>query len=640
MGAFRDGQAEGSALERIGNHWLWWLGFLSLAAWQGWMTLSLFGPGTGAETLLDDRPVMSGAHPLHLYFGSLGAAELLRNGTLCCYDPAFMAGYPKTPVFDSGSRPAELFLALGGGTYRPAAYKIGLAVCCGLVPFLILIAARGAGFGRGSSWLAVALGLLVWWGQPCRNGLEAGDLDLLVGGLCAVAGAGLLVAFDRAPGLAVWAGLLAVSSLGWFAHPLLFLLSFPVLLVYYLSVGVRHSLLWHLAFPAAQAGALAVNSFWLFDWLWSWWLRLPLQLDGLTPPHRTLNTVWNSPLWGEPADRALAAVLAVLAALGVVVFNQTSQRPAARVLGMGAGGLLFLAVAGIAWPPLGRLGTSTLLVPGLCFAVIPATLALAWLGHWAIRWTGNLWWGLALTAGAALAVGIGGHLTVLTLARRATGSMPLSIGLTPERQALLETLRKHTTPEARILWEDRPGARQTSRWTALLPLWTGRAFLGGLGPDVCIEHAFAGLVGENLAGRPIGEWSDLELERFCRRYNVGWVVCWSPAVVARFHAWTHAAPTATVADDGTGYLFTLQPRSFVLKGQAQWLQADARRIVLADVVPEDGKVVLSLHYHTGLRVSPSRVQIQREQDPYDPIALIRLEVPGPVARLTLTWEGQ
>jgi hypothetical protein len=25
------------------------------------------------------------------------------------FDPAFHAGYPKTPVFDSGSRPAELF---------------------------------------------------------------------------------------------------------------------------------------------------------------------------------------------------------------------------------------------------------------------------------------------------------------------------------------------------------------------------------------------------------------------------------------------------------------------------------------------------------------------------------------------------
>src|SRR4051794_23811064 len=41
-----------------------------LFAWQGWMTLALFGPvETAWERLLDDRPVVSGRHPLHLYHG-------------------------------------------------------------------------------------------------------------------------------------------------------------------------------------------------------------------------------------------------------------------------------------------------------------------------------------------------------------------------------------------------------------------------------------------------------------------------------------------------------------------------------------------------------------------------------------------
>ena len=79
----------------------------SLAA-QAWMTLGLFGPGHTTDRLLDDEPILSGRHPLHLYHGLLGARSFLSRGTLSCYDPAFQAGYPKTPVFDDGSRPAEI----------------------------------------------------------------------------------------------------------------------------------------------------------------------------------------------------------------------------------------------------------------------------------------------------------------------------------------------------------------------------------------------------------------------------------------------------------------------------------------------------------------------------------------------------
>src|SRR5207248_6699074 len=117
--------------------------------------------------------------------------------------------------------------------------------------------------------------------------------------------------------------------------------------------------------------------------------------------------------------------------------------------------------------------------------------------------------------------------------------------------------------------------------------------------------------------------------------------CWSPSVIARFRAWKLAEPVATLHDDGIGQLFTLQrPRSFALEGsKATWLRADCRRIALGDVAPnQNGEVVLSLHYQAGLQVSPSRVVIERKVDPNDPIPFVRLRVPGPVARVTLTWE--
>ena len=100
-----------------------------------------------------------------------------------------------------------------------------------------------------------------------------------------------------------------------------------------------------------------------------------------------------------------------------------------------------------------------------------------------------------------------------------------------------------------------------------------------------------------------------------------------------------AVPIVDVEDDTHGYLFLIKRarRDFALKGKAHILHADWHHITLADVVPENGVVVLSLHYQAGMIASPSRVQIEREPCSHDPIGFIRLKVAGPVVRLTLTW---
>src|SRR5262249_19008596 len=133
---------------------------------------------------------------------------------------------------------------------------------------------------------------------------------------------------------------------------------------------------------------------------------------------------------------------------------------------------------------------------------------------------------------------------------------------------------------------------------------------------------------------------DAELDDFCRRYNVGWVVCWSPDAVQRLRGWSRAAALAEVHDQESGWLFQVQrPLSFALKGEAQGLHADCQRIILAGVGPKDGEVVLSLHYQAGLQASPQRIRVERELDPRDPIPLVRLRLAGPVARITLSWGG-
>jgi hypothetical protein len=621
----------------------WFLAFavvLLLTAGHGWLTLARFGTEQPWEPLTSDAPLLAGRHPLHLYHGYLGARGLLEHGCTCCFDPAFQAGYPKTPVFDGGSRPAELFLTLGGGAYHPAAYKIGLFACCCLVPLFIACAAVGAGLGPGATVFATLGGVLAWWGEPCQALLEAGDLSFLLALLAVLVTVGLLLRIHVLPTVKTWIGLALASAIGWYADPLLYpLLLGPLVLVYALSVGTRHGMVWHLAVSGAALLGIAVNAFWLADWVEYWWLRSPLLPGERFLAHRTFHTFWTTDFWGEPLDRTLAVFLFSSALVGLVMLNQNRQRPAARLLGLGTVGLLALALVGIGWEPLGRYGAARCLTPALWFAALPA--AFAWgrgFGLLASWWRSQRVSAAVSTLLLGAAIGVAGFWIVND---PSLFQLPpvWPIGFDTEQQQTVDLLKSNTGPEARILWENSP--HEASLWSALLPLQTGRAYLGGLMPGAVIDYAYPELSAGKLDGRPLAEWTDGELDELAHRYNIGWVACASAEAAERFRRWSgvEAAKTEALPGLSGGRLFALKrPASFVLKGQARWLQADSQYITLADVVPEDGVVVLSLHYQTGLRVLPDLVQLERDPGPSDPVAFLRLRMPGPMTRLVLSWE--
>jgi hypothetical protein len=641
-----------------GDRAAWWLPLLALMGWQVWMTLSLFGGEQPWKRLLDDQPLLSGRHPLHLYHGYLGAGALRQHGSLSCFDPTFHAGYPKTPVFDSGSRPAELLLTLAGGRYSPAAYKIGVAGMCLLVPLLLFAAARNVGLHRAAACLACLFGLLVWWGQPCRELLEAGDLDLLLAALLGLAQAGFLIRYDRDPGPLSWLGVVSAALLGWFAHPLVLLLLLPLFLVYYLSVGARHRLGWHLALLSGLLVAVAVNGFWLIDWIGNWWICVPVHPQTPLLAEPSLRTIWVSSFWGGPVDKAAAIVLVLAATGGVLVFNETRQRATARLLGLAWSGFLALAVAGLVWEPLGRFDAPRLLAPALLFAAIPAahalstTLSLSW------RWRAGRWASLAATVVVVAVLVWAPPPALASWAMRLRGTTPLQLGLDNDQQAIVAALREHTTTEARIVWEDGVLPPLAPHWTPLLPLLTERAYVGGLDAQAGIEYVTNGLVDGLLMGRPMRDWKDEELREYCERYNVGWLACWSPASCARLRQWSSARLVVTLPprgeDEPPGCLFAVrrQRYSFALIGSARWLSADPRRIVLGDVVPQcngsvkrrKNPIVLSLHYQEGMRVAPSRVRLERYSMERagsvlnDSRPFVRLWIDEPVTRITITWD--
>jgi tRNA(Ile)-lysidine synthase TilS/MesJ len=172
-----------------------------------------------------------------------------------------------------------------------------------------------------------------------------------------------------------------------------------------------------------------------------------------------------------------------------------------------------------------------------------------------------------------------------------------------------------------------------------LPLLTGRQFIGGLDPDGFIEHSSISLMNQDLAGTPIAAWTDQELQEYCGRYNVRWIVAWSPAVIERFEKWSAAQKCQPVADEGPGWLFQVKRTSnFALKGRAELLRADGQHITLGNVEPDNGEVIVSLHWQAGMRAIPPRVQLERAQSGDDRIGFVRLRLAVPADRVTLSWQ--
>jgi hypothetical protein len=168
---------------------------------------------------------------------------------------------------------------------------------------------------------------------------------------------------------------------------------------------------------------------------------------------------------------------------------------------------------------------------------------------------------------------------------------------------------------------------------------TERAYVGGLDPDGFIEHSSITLRQQMLEGRPIASLTDADLMNYCTRYNIRWIVAWSPAVIERLEQWPEAKRVKALCDGDSGWLFTINRKAdFAIKGMANLLPRDGPHITLANVVPDDGEVIISLHYQAGMRAYPARVKVERADSTDDRIGFIRLKLNNPASRVTLVWE--
>jgi hypothetical protein len=216
-----------------------------------------------------------------------------------------------------------------------------------------------------------------------------------------------------------------------------------------------------------------------------------------------------------------------------------------------------------------------------------------------------------------------------------TAYRPLQIEEPHELQQTVETLRRHTTQEGRILWEE---TARTATWSALLPERTERSLVGGLGraQPVRLETLQVRLQESSLITRSVEDWNDHELATFADTWNLGWVAAFQPITQRRLAQWGVAE---TIADlPGGGKLYRLKRKlSLCRVGQARLSETQPHQMTFTDLVPENGQVVLSLHAHRRMRVTNDRAKLETWTQPYDGTPMVRIRVPGPMERLTIEW---
>jgi hypothetical protein len=610
----------------------YWLLILSLLlVGQGWLSLRLFGTWENALIRLgDDSPLIDGRHPLHYYHGSIGNKKFLEKRTTSCYDPAYQAGYLKTPIFDSGCRPAELAFLLGGRGH--AIYKLSVFVYCLLTPVAFTLAGRGSGLNAAGSVLAGMLGTVMFWSEPAQVLLLKGHLDLLLAGLCAPVFLGWTAAFGRTPRPACWLMMTFAGALGWYFSPLVMLCLLPIFFLYQFWVFTKHCWIWHLAMLASAGTAVIVNH----SWLQEWWEHISIYapFGGETePPSKWPSALreWDAFLPSDPVDLGLG----VIGLVGLMIMLGKHARHA----WLFALGTLTFATAGAMgrlWPLAYELGTQKLSLVCVWCLAIPAAYALAVLAINIGQGTGYRFLGFVWLLAGAIVITLGFDLHI-----RLGQYHPFTIGLGSEREHLVQAIREHAPKNGRVLWEDRTQTHKDFGWTSLLSDLTDRHFLGGLAPDGCIDNMFVRLVDGRLAGMPIGRVSDEELSRFFHRYNITLIVAWTAESQARLSQHPLVHKVMDVSDQGNGILFRVErPPRFFLSGKGEVLQADWQRLALGELEPDEhGEVIISWHYDPNFRVSPSYVRIEKDLDKNDPVPLLRLKLPGPVVRVTLTWNN-
>lgn len=518
----------------------WWIGAATLAVHAAGV-LALIG----SATLVDGRPLAQLDWALHGE-NARTSRELWRStGRIDGWSERLMGGYPHGTADSVSNRYGELATALLPIEPAPRAFGWAVALLLIAVPLGPAIAARALGGGRAAVLGALVLAIALVWRtvDGPRAYLQLG----LYGHLAALTIAPAAIALALVAGLrrSVGAGVAAIATiaLGWSCH-----LLFPLAIVPGLLVGAavlgrgeaagRRWIAGSWALLAAACGAALASPLWAAAW------QARSHLDTLDSAfhQRGLAALWGETrslwilLWCVGAWELLRLVRpAEHGAMGAQrqgdrdAPGEAAPRQAVALgLAVAAACLLLLAVLGPFAQPTARLQPVRFL-DGVGF-LLGGPAALGVVGLARRRRLVLVPVGLFLVVPLApLAAQISGLAEPLVAWDESDPDPRIQGDLLP----LVEALRNPSLPPGRLMIEENAAAPGRGMiWgdvllPVLLPRLIARDTTARGIPDTRLVEGRIAFVDGVAFGRPLGEWSDAELEAKLERWRVGVIVAWS-----------------------------------------------------------------------------------------------------------------
>ena len=638
----------------------WVAGLKSLSMWLAIGIIAL----PSAASILSNRfentedLFSSGSHPIHQYHGWIGAKGLLAKGIPTAFDPAFHAGYIKTPLFDSQAHVIEwlvaLFTMLRGPDNSPSLIQVAqyhLWYLSGLVfaiPFFVAVGGRLAGLSNLEALLC-ALGSEIVMIMPAGSrAIIDGEMGQVLAPSCFAMFIGSLVGYHRRTSSICGIVIFFSYWMLWATSVGTALFATAMLLYYYLRVGLRHESWWHFGLIASLLGALVGNLELFLALRNHWWIQATILEENSNFPGSALIRIVGDSRWGGGSGFCAGMIMLVSGVAGAQWLVWTGRRLAGRMIATTIGFQVLIFAISKTVHLLNQLDvignpTSIMLTSTLGFG---ASLGIqchgkkwfgpSWLREYPIRYIP-----ISIFSGLLIVFSLINPTFIKTLCLNYVGGCWKLDGPPVWARTVTKQLSEYPAAGGRILWEDLV-SDGSNGWSVFLPQILNRGLIGGLSPVVRIEHQQASLREGKLAGRSVLEWTDSELNGFIKTYRINLIVARTDNSISRWSKYPDAIAAKKGSYEGKNgkwVVFKLPDQiGLAVVGTARVVHMGTDKVTLADVVPENGSVVLSLHYQRGMKVRPERVKIERELDSHDPIPLIRLKSDEPISRLELEWD--
>lgn len=600
---------------------------LSLVVIHSLLTWQLFG--SHIDPILEETPLIEGQHARLLYYGQQVAQAVSQEGvTASVYDPRLQAGLTISPWASIESRLALLaFMAtpeLPLGTY-----KLLLLVMWLSLPWSLWVMCRVNNLSSGAISAALMLFLGCAWSPWGIQLLKQGETDVLIG----TASLGLALSFMvRSYARSRWwtlPGWFLSSTVAIYFWPATLL---PLLVCFIFFLGLLAGRLpWprFLGLIVAFVACLALNAFWMRECWRTWWMIADRETLLPSSWHELFSIKTNLQLMIWPG------LLLVVGFLGTRTLRTSIGGRSALVWSCG---IVLTAAAALLPQEIETFHLDKMHGWWWCsvwLATVPVGKLLAYFLSEFSRLIGGTQ--RCLLVLIVLVGTLGGlfreELARLVVSIESIGTLQMQLPAVVSET--VQRLRQHTTTEARILWEE---TKDNAAWSPLLPGMIERFWVGGMGraEQVLIDPMQVRLTQGSLLSKPMEQWSVSDLNALVADWNIGWIAAFHPESILRWKAYPGAEVVAEMPNGGKLFQLT-RPFSFCRQGQARWSFPATRRMTLTNLVPENGHVVLSLHYHVSMRTMNNKASLDTWQQAFDGIPMLKIRLPGPMERLTIEW---